>query len=143
MKRTKHGYSGTRIYSLWRDMKKRCMNKGHRFYKDYGARGVTVCERWLIFANFLADMGERPDGMSLDRIDNDGPYSPENCRWATNSEQHLNSRQARLITFNGRTLGRTQWEKELGLGSGTLFRRLQKGMSLKDALQPIKRGVDV
>jgi len=90
--RFRHGMAGTRIYNIWADMVARCNRKTHMRYSDYGGRGITVCERWLIFDNFFADMGERPRGHSLDRRDNDAGYSPENCRWATFKEQRANRR---------------------------------------------------
>jgi len=77
-------------------MKTRCLNKNHKHYSYYGGRGISICEQWLIFENFYKDMGERPEGMTLDRIDSDGNYCKENCRWATRSEQVLNRSQPKI-----------------------------------------------
>ncbi len=77
---TKHGLEGTPTYNSWRSMKQRCLNSNSPDYNHYGGRGIMICERWMVFENFLADMGERPKGMTLDREDNDGHYKPSNCK---------------------------------------------------------------
>jgi len=91
--RVKHGRYRAPIFKAWMEMIQRCTNPKRPKYKYYGARGIKVCERWMTFANFLGDMGERPAGMSLDRINNDWNYEPSNCRWATAKQQANNKRQ--------------------------------------------------
>lgn len=120
--RTSHGYSGTPTYETWLKMRSRCTSPSTAQFKHYGGRGITVCERWESFENFLADMGERPIGKTLDRIDVDGNYEPSNCRWATQSEQMNNTH--RSVKYQGKTL--TEWSKELGVKYDTLSYRLRK-----------------
>jgi hypothetical protein len=90
---TTHGLTHTPTYGSWYSMKGRCKNSKNNRYRDYGGRGITYVSRWESFDNFLADMGERPAGMTLDRKNNDGPYSPKNCRWATSEDQRRNKRK--------------------------------------------------
>jgi len=127
-----HGMTGSPTYRTWCSMRKRCEDKTDDHYKWYGARGITVCERWSSFENFLSDMGVRPRGMSLDRIDNDGPYSPENCRWATQKEQMQNTRKS--VTFEGKTI--QEWSEQLGIKYHTLTYRMRKHGSVFLSKEP-------
>ena len=104
-----HGYSHTNIYQVWTHMLYRCRNPRAKQYPDYGGRGITVCERWMLFENFLADMGERPKGLSLDRLNNDGNYEPGNCRWATNIQQMRNRRTTRFLEIDGEIKTLIEW----------------------------------
>lgn len=132
---TKHGGSKHPLYSPYRQMIQRCTNPRADVFRYYGGRGITVCERWReSFANFLSDMGERPPGMELDRINNNGPYAPENCRWATRSEQNMNRRYPSAITFNGETFSAYAWERRLGFKRGVIGARLKYGWTVAEAL---------
>jgi hypothetical protein len=110
-------------------MTARCYQPKCKEFRLYGARGITVCERWKGyhgFENFCADMGERPSGTSLDRIDNDGQYSPENCRWATQRQQARNSRKNRLLTLGDRTACIAEWAEITGISQYTIRQRVAK-----------------
>lgn len=115
----KHGYFGTPTYKSWSEMKYRCENKSRKYYVD-----ISYCKEWESFENFLADMGERPKGKSIDRIDNNGNYEPKNCRWATPKEQANNKRNNHLFECKGEKLTLTNWSKKLGIKRSTLAQRI-------------------
>lgn len=116
-------------------MMTRCLTPSVPAYQAYGAKGVTVCERWRTFENFFADMGERPPETSLDRIDNTKGYEPGNCRWATRIEQQANRARTVFLTYNGETKPVSWWAREVGLKTGTLYMRLKYGWDPKRALE--------
>lgn len=117
-------------------MKARCYNKNHSAYSRYGGRGIKVCDSWLnSLENFVKDMGIRPDGMTLDRIDNDGNYTPDNCKWSTKHEQVINRRINRKITYKGRTDYIAQFAIDYGINLNTLHDRLRRGWSIDDAIE--------
>ena len=130
----KHGMSNTPAYHAWISMRQRCDNPNDPAYANYGGRGIRVCERWREYANFLADMGARPPRYEIDRIDNDGPYSPENCRWVTSKANKHNKRSSRMLTWQGVTLPVTAWAERLGMHPRTLFNRLGRGWTLERAM---------
>lgn len=128
-----HGMVGTNIYKTWVDMKTRCYNAKAQSYRNYGGRGIRVCDRWQQFENFYRDMGERPKGKTLERIHNDRDYSPENVRWATRKEQANNRRSSRIITFEGASKTLEQWAEHIGISPQALDTRL-KTWTLQEAL---------
>jgi len=130
-----------RTYSTWRHMKNRCLNKNYPKYNHYGGKGVVVCERWLnSFEDFLNDMGERPVGMTLDRINNDGNYEPDNCRWATNIQQLNNTSKNKYIMYKDQTLTLSEWSRVLGLNYELIKSRLLNGWSIEKTFTTPKRG---
>ena len=122
-------------YIVWSAMHDRCRNPNNKRFARYGGRGISVCERWWEFPLFLEDMGLRPQGHSIERINNDGNYEPENCRWATRVEQAANQAHSRLITAFGRTLTVSAWGRELGIERTTIRDRLKRGLSPEEALR--------
>lgn len=124
------------MYRTWQGMKRRCYNPKCSEYKYYGARGITICDRWLdSFDAFFADMGPRPVGHSIDRIDNDLGYAPENCRWATPGVQRRNQRACFYIEHAGRRMVLRDWAQEVGISELTLWSRIRKrGWSIEKAL---------
>lgn len=122
-----HGMARTREHTIWLGIRARCLNPAHEAFPSYGGRGITVCATWReSFEAFFRDMGPCPDGLSIDRIDNNGQYSPENCRWATKKDQANNRRSNRIISFNGRSLTLTEWADVTGLPYDTLKQRFTK-----------------
>ena len=121
-----HGLSKTPIYNCWLSIKKRCYNEQNQDYHLYGGRGIRVCDRWMKFENFYADMGERPEGMSIDRIDYNGDYTPENCRWATATQQARNKRNTKVVEYGGITKPIRDFCDELSLNASTVMTRLNQ-----------------
>jgi len=124
---TTHGLSSLPEYKIWCGMKQRCYYTKHKSFAKYGAKGIKICERWLDFGNFYKDMGARPKGMTLDRIDINKDYSPENCKWSTSAEQMRNTSRTRFIEHNGIKKCLTDWAKEFGLRPGCLIVRASRG----------------
>lgn len=138
----KHGGSGgwkgpqPRLYSVWAGMKRRCFNLNDSGYVNYGGRGITVCAEWMSFDPFrkwALSNGYRDD-LTIERNDNDGNYTPGNCRWATKSEQNSNSRHCRFLTHKGQTRTIAQWAEVVGMNRDTLRNRLNRGWAIDQAL---------
>jgi len=127
-----HGMSRTRLHSIWLDIKKRCFNPRGKYWRRYGGRGITLAPEWHYFSQFAADMGEPPSlEHSIDRIDNDGPYSKANCRWATATVQSRNRSNALpLVRHGGRTLHLKDWAKETGISYSTMRYRQIHGLPI-------------
>lgn len=124
-----HGATGTPTHNTWLAMKARCANPKASDYPNYGGRGVTVCNRWLNFENFLRDMGARPVGMTLERMNVNGGYEPGNCEWATQKQQSRNRRSTVYLTADGVCLPLVQWAEKLNIPRATLQARLRYGWS--------------
>lgn len=130
----KHSMSQTRLFSIWHKMKERCYNENHVQYHRYGGRGITVCDEWKdnskAFFDWALSSGYSKD-LTLDRIDNDGNYSPDNCKWSTAKEQMNNRSNNRLITYYGKTHTLTEWSRIKGISPATIYNRLNAGWSIK------------
>lgn len=126
-----HKMAGTSIYTIWSSMKSRCHHIKSDSYGNYGGRGIIVCERWRnSFENFFQDMGHRPnDKYSLERINNDGNYEPENCKWATRQEQELNKRNSIRVDYNGKIISLPQLAKNIGMPLGKLYKQRKKQLN--------------
>lgn len=132
-----HGHKSagerTRAYTVWMNMKSRCRNPRNKSFSDYGARGIAYDPGWERFESFLADMGEPPEAMTLERINNDVGYSKGNCVWASRSVQAINKRNCVRHDFNGQSKTLAEWSRELGIGRVTLLKRLQRGEPIERA----------
>jgi len=133
----------SREYRSWTHLKGRCFCETDHAFNRYGGRGITVCERWLKFENFLADMGPCPPGLTIERIDNNGNYEPGNCRWASYLEQGANTRRCKFLTFNGETYHVSEWARRLGVSEFLIYHRIRVGWTPERALtvpaRPIKK----
>lgn len=133
-KRT-HNAISTPEYKSWRQMKGRCNSRNHTEFSRYGGRGITVCERWNSFELFLEDMGKRPSGSSIDRIDVNGNYCPENCKWSTAKEQARNKRNNVVLTIDGESKTVAEWcENPSAARDKTIYKRVKIGWSAKEAV---------
>lgn len=136
----KHGKSETAEFSVWTDIQTRCYNPNRDSYQHYGGRGIQVCERWKkSFDDFLTDMGIRPDGMSIERIDNDGDYTPLNCKWATPKEQANNKRNVVRLEILGVTKTISQWAYVSGLKIKTIWSRHKRGKRGVELIEPLEK----
>lgn len=126
----RHGHTkgGKRsgAFSTWVHLRERCEKESNHLYKYYGAKGISICDRWRLFENFYADMGDRPAGMSLDRINNAGNYEPSNCRWATRKEQMRNMCRNRILSVNGISMTLAEAADRFGISVATIWARLDK-----------------
>lgn len=138
---TKHGKTKTPTFKSWDSMLQRCTNPNDPSYPRYGGKGIKVCERWAhSFENFLEDMGERPSGKTLDRIDTCGLYEPKNCRWATAREQQANREITKFLTFDGETLPVTWWPEKVGISLHVIRSRIRAGWPDEKVLsQPVRK----
>lgn len=134
-KNTSHGLSQSKTYSIWSGMQQRCFNKKRSNYKRYGGRGITVCERWRLFENFLSDMGPCPTSQhTLERKENDGNYAPGNCIWATRNQQCRNTRRNISLEIRGETKCITDWAALYGVSPFTVYNRVRNGWDLNETI---------
>lgn len=131
---TTHGQCSTGAYKSWNAMLQRCTNPQNSGYYMYGAVGISVCEEWFVFENFYTDMGPRPDGTSLDRIDSRGDYCKENCKWSTPQEQANNTSRNKYLTIDGETKTYAEWGRIVGLQSRKISYRIRQGWSPEEAV---------
>ena len=141
-----HGMTNTKFFSVWQGMKARCNTRTNKAYARYGGRGITVCEKWQTFKNFMEDMyasyldhKKNNECTTIERVDNDRGYAPENCKWATCTEQSRNRSYSIWITMNGEKKHICEWAEITGIGRGTIASRIKAGWEEKDLLNPVKK----
>ena len=131
---TKHGHARrgkiSKTYQVWNNMMNRC-----RTHPDYAGRGIKVCNDWVSYEGFFKDMGESPEGKTIERINNDGDYCKENCRWATRAEQSENTRATRLITYKNKTQSVSKWAREKGIDRKVIIYRINRGWKMRDVME--------
>lgn len=125
---TQHGLTGSPTWNSWKSMHDRCSRKGNASYPRYGARGIRVCTRWAQFESFLQDMGLRPEGTELDRKDNDGNYTPSNCRWVTKRKNNNNKSNNVKVFYKGKEISIMQLSRKTGISASTLYSRKRRGI---------------
>lgn len=135
---TSRGRPASRTYYSWKTMIQRTTNPNAHKYERYGGRGITLCERWRKFDNFLVDMGERPEGLELDRIDGNGNYEPGNCRWADRATQNRNKATNVFLEYQGKRQCLKDWATELGMYRSTIHHRYYKGLPVEVILNPAR-----
>lgn len=142
IKRNSENYRSRHPREYWSfmNMRSRCGNPKNPMYADYGGRGIKVCDEWATFAQFYADMGDRPEGMTLDRKDTNGDYEPSNCRWATYEQQANNRRNNRLFEHDGRSMTIARWAAQAGIKKSSLAYRLKAGWTIERALSQKMQG---
>ena len=131
--KTKHGMARSKTYRSWRGMRRRCEEESNTSFNQYGERGIKVCDRWQEFSAFFEDMGERPEGATLDRIDPNGDYEPGNCRWATVTQQMRNRRNTVFVEYGGKKQPLVEVCEMLGVPYQKAWRRMQRGYSVEEA----------
>lgn len=132
----KHGMERTPTYNTWAQMKSRCQNPKNRWFHRYGGRGIKVCDWWQDFANFYADMGEKPEGLTLDRMDNDRDYEPGNCRWVARKEQIRNRAVSPRVEFEGREWSLAELCEAKGMKWRKVYERVRRGVPIERAISP-------
>ena len=132
--RTVHGETDSRTWKAWKNMRDRCLCPSHKSFRDYGGRGIKVCEKWMVYSKFREDMGVCPEGLTLGRIDNGGNYEKGNCRWESRKQQARNRRSSVTLTFGGITATVVEWSERIGIEQDSLYKRLEAGWTEEETL---------